>query len=905
MRGVAALLSAESLAVLEAVAQPLLVVDARSSLRAVAHANAAFLKFTGYRSADVIGRELEFLARADNMPAFGAAIEAIRSGITFSGELTIQSHDARALSTRVSVQPVNGSDQKLSYLVVTFEDLTRYSRLRESLRTSEPRLQVAMDASQLSMWDWNVEQNRVSYNEQWRISLGVDPGDLLQRQDLAGRLMLPEEQPEVLEQFEQHFHGLTQCFECEYTLRTPAGDMKWFAARAQVVKRDAHGKALRMIGVLRDISRRKNDLSRASEIQARWERAVRGTSDGLYDWDLLTGHVWYAARFREIIGYADGTFPDSFNAFQNVLHADDRALVLQKIRKHLENQMPLDVRCRVVSSAGRQIWCRMRGQADRDAAGRPLRLAGSISDISAQIAAEEALGRSQNFYGTILDSLPFYIAYVDRSERVVYANRQFQEFFCLPLSNHRGRSVSEVLGRRRYAAIGPKIQDAFAGRTVESQGRLRNPSKQHVDIESIFLPHFDEQGEIQGCFVAARDVTEKHQLEAELRQSQKMEAIGRLTGGLAHDFNNLLAVIVGNMQLLGRALRESPRLLRQTETALKAAMRGADLTRRLLAFARQQMLEPQVVDVNGLIGGMYELLRRSLTGEVEIRQSSDPTLWPVKIDPGQLENAILNLVINARDAMPEGGVITISTRNEWVAAPIADSTAEVPLHAGAYSVLEVQDTGTGMSADVLKRVFEPFFTTKDVGKGSGLGLPMVYGFVRQSGGHVRIDSTLGVGTSVQLFLPRSTAAIPPMTREAPVNTELPMGRETLLVVEDSPEVRSTAVDILTSLGYRVLEAANGYQALEQFMQHTDIALVFSDVMLPGGLPGTSLISKLRERRPGLKVLMTSAFSESSMMHRDMLDGTLQLLTKPYRVEELARQVRDILDQNEESRRVQA
>jgi PAS domain S-box-containing protein len=683
----ASLLSAESLAVLEAVAQPLLVIDARSAERPVAHANAAFLKCSGYPSSHIVGREIDVLTRADNIPAIGALIDALRAGTAFSSEVTIQTFDARPLPTRISVQPVHASDQTLSHLVVTFEDLTRYSRLRESLRTSEPRLQDAMDASQLSMWDWNVEQDRISYNEQWRISLGVDPSDLLQRQDLAGRLMLPEEQPDVLEQFEQHFHGLTQCFECEYALRTPAGEMKWFAARAQVVKRDARGKAQRMIGVLRDISRRKNDLSLASEIQARWERAVRGTSDGLYDWDLLTGHVWYAARFREIVGYTDGAFPDSFSAFQNVLHADDRALVLQKIRKHLENQSPLDVRCRVVNSSGRQIWCRMRGQADRDAAGRPLRLAGSISDISAQIAAEEALGRSQNFYGTILDSLPFYIAYVDRSERVVYANRQFQEFFSLPLSNHRGRTVSEVLGRRRYSAIGPKIHEAFIGRTVESHGRLRNPSKQHVDIEGIFLPHFDEQGEIQGCFVAARDVTEKHQLEAELRQSQKMEAIGRLTGGLAHDFNNLLAVIVGNMQLLGRALRESPRLLRQTETALKAAMRGADLTRRLLAFARQQVLEPQVVDVNTLIGGMYELLRRSLTGEVEIRQIAEPTLWPVKIDPGQLENAILNLVINARDAMPNGGVITISTRNEWVTAPIADSTAEVPLHAGAYSVL--------------------------------------------------------------------------------------------------------------------------------------------------------------------------------------------------------------------------
>jgi CheY-like chemotaxis protein len=254
--------------------------------------------------------------------------------------------------------------------------------------------------------------------------------------------------------------------------------------------------------------------------------------------------------------------------------------------------------------------------------------------------------------------------------------------------------------------------------------------------------------------------------------------------------------------------------------------------------------------------------------------------------------------------MPNGGVITIATRNQTIenaeesAAPSGEA-----MQAGDYTVLEVRDCGTGMSPEVLKRVFEPFFTTKDVGKGSGLGLPMVYGFVRQSGGYVRVDSVVGVGTRVQLFLPRADAIAEVTHRDAIAAPELPLGRETILVVEDNAEVRSTAIDILASLGYRVLEAANGYQALEQFMQHKEIELVFSDVMLPGGMPGTVLVDKLRERRPGLKVLMTSAFSESSMMRREMLDGTLELLTKPYQVEDLARKVRSILDQNEEMKRV--
>ena len=613
----------ECFATLDAIAQGVLVVAVRDCERSIVYANSAFTKLTGYEASTVRGRDPMFLTGTLSDPVGMQQLrEALSAATSYSGDMVLHASDDRPLSLRISLQPVREAAAAGVHVAITLEDLSRVARMRESLRTSEARLQLAMDASRLSMWDWNIERDEVSYNDHWRVSLGIDPADLLRRDQLPDRLMLPSDQPALLEQFERHFHGATQYFESEYPLRTATGDAKWFLARAQVVRRDAHGKAIRMIGVLRDISRSKRELQQAADVQERWERAVRGTSDGLYDWNLLTGHVWYAARFREIIGYADTEFPDTFNAFQNVLHADDRTLVLQKIRKHLENQMPLDVRCRVVTSSGALLWCRMRGQANRDAAGKPSRLAGSISDISAQIAAEEALGRSQNFYGTILDSLPFYIAYVDRDERIAYANRQFQEFFHVSLANNRGRTVREVLGNRRYAAIGPNFREALRGGTVESHGRFRGPARRSIEIEGIFLPHFDDCGEILGCFVAARDVTEKRQLEAELRQSQKMEAVGRLTGGIAHDFNNLLAVIVGNMQLLGRALRDSPVLLRQTDTAMKAAMRGAELTRRLLAFARQQMLEPRVVDLNTLINGMYDLLHRSLTGDIEIQRAS-------------------------------------------------------------------------------------------------------------------------------------------------------------------------------------------------------------------------------------------------------------------------------------------
>jgi nitrogen-specific signal transduction histidine kinase/CheY-like chemotaxis protein len=398
------------------------------------------------------------------------------------------------------------------------------------------------------------------------------------------------------------------------------------------------------------------------------------------------------------------------------------------------------------------------------------------------------------------------------------------------------------------------------------------------------------------------DITMQIEAERALSHSQKMEAVGRLTGGIAHDFNNLLSVIVGNTQLLARSLGASPRLMRQAETAFNAAVRGAELTRRLLAFARQQVLDPKIVDLNTLIGGMYELLRRTLTGEIEIASELGAHTWPTKADPSQLENAILNLVINARDALPRGGgLITIATRN----ATISTGLGEDGPPPGDYAVLEVRDTGVGMTSDTLKRVFEPFFTTKDVGKGSGLGLAIVYGFVKQSGGHVSITSTPGAGTSVHLYFPRTKASGVRAGDSASGPADLPRGSETILVVESDAAVRATAIEVLSSLGYRLLEATNAQAALEQFMRDPDIALVFSDIMLPGGLLGTQLAQKLCERRPGLKILMTTGFSETGVMHRGLLQSAMDLLPKPYKVEDLARRIRAKLDGKEETQRVPA
>jgi len=906
-------------AVLDALGHGALVVEVRHSRSRVLRANRRFGELTGHEADVLPGCQVIALIGEPGDPVLNRDFHAaLKGGATFLAEWAMRRQDGEMFWARVGVRPLQDSAPNTTlkaklprtvHVLVTLEDMEAHRRLRESLRITEARLDLAMEASRLCMWEWDIGRDEIYYNEHWRDTLGIEPMALLARENLNDRLMLPSDLA-VIARFERHIQGHSPCFEAEYPLLTGSGNLKWFEAYARAVRRDERGQVQRVIGVLRDISSHRLDRQEAHAVQQRWERAVGGTSDGLYDWDLLTGHVWYAQRFRAILGYAGQDFPDTFLAFQNALHGDDRTLVLGKIRSHLENRWRLDMRCRVVTRNGEIRWCRLRGEAERDAGGRPTRLSGSLSDIHEQVDAQEALHRSQDFYGTVLDSLPLLIAYVSSDERIVYANRPMQEFFGMSLSSGRGRRIGELLGERRYAPLASCIRTALSGRPMESEGRFRSALGQVLDLEATFIPHRDDAGEIQGCFVAVRDLTERRQLEAELRQSQKMEAVGRLTGGISHDFNNLLSVIMGNMQLLARSLRESPRLLRQAETALNAARRGANLTRRLLAFARQQVLEPRVVDLNMLIGEMYELFRRTLTGDVRIERTLLPQLWATRVDPGQLENAALNLVINARDAMPTGGVIDIITSNVAVGddhIAMQDGLEPVPaeLAPGEHVMLEIRDDGMGMAGETLKRVFEPFFTTKDVGKGSGLGLSMVYGFVKQSGGHVQIRSALGQGTSVRMYFPRTRervqrAADEQSQDEQVRDPELPRGTETILVVEDNADVRATAADILGSLGYRLLEAANAHEAIQLFEQEPGVALVFSDILLPGGMLGPQLVDKIMAMRPDVRVLLTSGFSETPVAHRGILEGRVDLLAKPYRVEDLARRVRAKLDGEEEA-----
>jgi PAS domain S-box-containing protein len=456
-----------------------------------------------------------------------------------------------------------------------------------------------------------------------------------------------------------------------------------------------------------------------------------------------------------------------------------------------------------------------------------------------------------------------------------------------------GYRPKEMIGRSAIEFIHPDDLDSTREemRSARRGRQMRNFETRyiHKDGQAVMLTWMGTWSEpVRRHFFVGRDLTEKHAAEALFRQAQKMEAIGQLTGGVAHDFNNILTVITGTIGILGEAVADSPQLAAIANMIDEAAERGAGLTRHLLAFARKQPLQPREVDVNSLVLETAKLLHPTLGEQIEIAPLLAEDAWTALVDPSQLTTAILNLALNARDAMPAGGKLALETCNVYLDEGYASMHIEVTV--GNYVMIAVSDSGAGISAENLEKVFDPFFTTKEVGKGTGLGLSMVFGFVKQSGGHIKIYSEQGHGTSVKIYLPRATG-LHQTAAEALASSTVEGGHEIVLVVEDDALVRKYVVTQIHSLGYTTLEASNAAEALDVIGKADAIDLLFTDVIMPGTMNGRQLVDEALKRQPSLKILFTSGYTENAIVHHGRLDSGVLLLAKPYRKSELARMIR--------------
>jgi PAS domain S-box-containing protein len=667
-------------------------------------------------------------------------------------------------------------------------------------------------------------------------------------------------------------------------------------------------------------SNRDQIEQRLKAIEERFRIAQVAGGVGWFEWDLVTDAWEWTPHVAVLFGFDPETPRPLFADWQPAIFIDD----VPKLRAAVEiarERGSYYVEFRVTHPDGSVHWIAGRGEITKNATGQARRVAGvyyeiserkaleaqflalnegleaRVADRARQLAATAAqLAETERRFHLLIDGVTDYAIFMlDTAGNVISWNPGAERI--------KGYSSAEILGHHfsrfyteddRQKGL-PRTALATAERTgkYEAEGwRCRKDGTTfmaNVVINAIR----DASGRLLGFAKVTRDITEKKAAEEQLRQAQKMEAVGQLTGGVAHDFNNLLTVIMGNLENLDRILPPAPSTQRIIAAALRAASRAAMLTHRLLAFSRRQPLTPEVLSANKLVAGISELLRRTLGESILIETVLAGGLWPTLADGNQLENALINLAINARDAMPEGGKLMIETANTHLDEAYARMHEEV--EPGQYVGIFVTDTGVGMARETVAHAFEPFFTTKEIGQGTGLGLSQVYGFIKQSGGHVKIYSEVGEGTTVKLYLPRHRGA-ENVIDERPEAYQLPRGRsELVLVVEDDPDVRDYTVEMVGDLGYSVLSAPDGASALRLLDTHRQVSLLFTDVGLPGGMNGRQLAEHALQRQPRLKVLYTTGYARNAIVNQGRLDPAVEVVFKPFTYSDLATKIRHVLE----------
>lgn len=578
----------------------------------------------------------------------------------------------------------------------------------------------------------------------------------------------------------------------------------------------------------------------------------------------------------------------------NFIHPEDLEVTRDEMQLARRGKQMRNFQTRYVHKDGRVVPLAWSGVWS-EAAQRHFFIGRDMTDHNRLVETERQM---REMLTAVIDASPVAIFCVAPDRTVMTWSRSAERIF--------GYTAEEIVGKP-YSLVpdGHEVEferlfkRVMAGETIRDihvQRRHRDGTLVEVSFSGAAM--YGPEG-IRGTACALSDITESTKIEQQLRHSQKMDAIGQLTGGVAHDFNNLLTVITSTIDILADGVADKPELMAIAKLIGEAASRGAELTSQLLAFARKQPLQPREVDVNDLVLASAKLLRPTLGENIEVQTKLDARAWPAMIDPSQLTTALLNLGVNARDAMSDGGKLMLETANIVLDEDYAAANREV--RPGAYVMIAVSDTGTGIPLEIQDKIFEPFFSTKEVGKGTGLGLSMVYGFIKQSGGHVKIYSEQGIGTAIRLYLPQANATVDRMTDHV-LASPVVGGDETILLVEDDPLVCASVTTQLKSLGYEVISAANAAEALQLLEDDVQFDLLFTDVIMPGPMNGPELAKELNKRRPETKVLFTSGYTESAMIHHGRLDADVLLLQKPHRKEDLARALRKALGDGSEAQR---
>ncbi|NEI73102.1 PAS domain S-box protein [Rhizobium lusitanum] len=774
----------------------------------------------------------------------------------------------------------------------------KLSNVRSELETAQRRLELTLEAAGATCgWEWDIVNRRLFADARFAAITHQDPIQLAA--GVATSRFFTSIHPDDVKRIKVAVAGIlsgSEVFSKEYRLLRGDGGYRWVHASGRAVLSEAD-EPIKFVGMLVDITEQK----RANE-QLRIAQSAGGI--GTFEYIVGFGTISVSEKFCRLFGLHP-TRILTVRTLNDLIHSDDERIIDLSDPDGLQNERNIEFRVKRADD-GQERWLARRGEYVDDTESNGRRYVGVIFDITEAKQAQESLEQANAALSEIaLESV--------RDRNRVWKNSR--DLLVVIGTDGIFRDVSpawlEILGHTREQVIRHHVTDFVWAEDRQRIGPLLRAAVEntHTDLE-IRMTHKDgslrivswmTSREEERVYAYGRDVTtEKQQqavleeTEAQLRQAQKMEAVGQLTGGIAHDFNNMLTGVIGALSIIKRRIsaKRLDDLDKFIDAASSSATRAAALTHRLLAFSRRQSLDRQPVDVTQLIGSMEDLFRRTLGERVELLINMTPGTSKAVTDANQLESAILNLVINARDAMPKGGKLTIEATN--VVFADADLVRGETLKPGSYVVLAVSDTGIGMSQATIAKAFDPFFTTKPIGQGTGLGLSMIYGFAQQSGGHVRIYSQVGLGTTIKLYLPSSVQDRSEEGDADDPDIDPPRGEgETVLVVEDDDSVRMLVVDVLNELGYRVIEAIDGSEALPVIEGKGRVDLLISDVGLPG-LNGRQIAEIAMSFRPSLKVLFITGYAATAASRSDFLAPGMEMITKPFAIDDLAQKVREIL-----------
>jgi two-component system cell cycle sensor histidine kinase/response regulator CckA len=768
-------------------------------------------------------------------------------------------------------------------------------RTRGSERFGDELFKLALKAARVGAWEWDIGTNAVFWSDEVASIFGMEPGEFAGTYEAYLDLIPEGERGGVVRAIKQSLTTGVP-YVVEHSFLTTDGDVRWLAATGSVLQ-DADGKPTHMIGVVADITARKRAEQSVIESEERFRAFAEASLEGIAF--TRQGLVIDASpRVATILGYeapgeligrsvSDFVAPEDLELVRSHQEAgDEHGYEHRALRK--------DGTTLYVEATGRQVTFR----------GEPCRMV-ALRDVTERRRTDSLLRQRDETIRAIVESSRDWIWAIDSSGAHTYCNPAVESILGYSPAELAGRSTFELLHPDDRELVERKLPEWVSSKTGWRGLLLRWRHKDggYRHLESSGVPILNEAGDLAGFRGVDRDVTdrmglveEKEKLLAQLRQAQKMEAVGQLAGGIAHDFNNILTAILANAELVERSLRRDPppyaAALDSIVEIEASARRAASLTGQLLTFSRRRVSKPQVLDLNAVLGDLHSMLRRLITESIQLRLVTARGAGPVYVDPAQLQQVIMNLVVNASDAMPEGGVLTLETSClELGAADVAGKIDVVP---GRYSVLSVTDTGHGMDRKTLQRIFEPFFTTKGIGKGTGLGLATAYGIVRQAGGYIAVYSEPGVGTTFRVHLP-VTARPLDVSGSARQTAAPPSGTEVILVCEDESTVRKLTVTMLTQAGYSVIEAADGRDALRAASASPEgIELLVTDVIMPE-MDGRALSQALTARIPSLKTLFCSGYTADVISHHGVLDPRAEFLEKPFTRRQLLDRVRRILD----------